>query len=167
MFRNDLPRARREGLNVQMLGAEIIVFDPATESAHALNGPAAFVWQHADGTRTVDEIACDMTRKFGAPADAQVVRYALDQLSKRHLMDETGVPAAPWQGMTRRQLLKRAVAGAIVLAVVTTIVVPSPAHAQSAACIPNGELCDEVIPCCPGTECAAAIDPICTDHMDK
>ena len=66
----DSPRARRDGLNVQVVGSEILVFDIANDTAHALNRPAAFVWQHADGTRTVDEIAREMGRgalRTGAP----------------------------------------------------------------------------------------------------
>lgn len=157
---NHLPRARREGLNVHAIGGEVLVFDTANETAHALNGPAAFVWQAADGTRTVDEIARAMSRQFGATADAQVVWYALEQLSKKNLLqDPMRVPVA-MQGLTRRQLLKRAVAGALLLAVVTSIAAPTPAHAQS-GCLDPGQNCIDTTQCCPTLVCCAAAGNTC------
>lgn len=160
--RNSLPRARRVGLNVQIMGQEVLLFDAIHETAHALNGPAAFVWQHADGTRTVDDIARAMSREFGAPADAQVVWYALEQLKKRQLLEMNSRVPIQWQGMTRRQFLTRVTAGAALLAVVTTIVVPSPAHAQSVACLPEHALCaDQPLPCCDPFECIVGVNPTC------
>jgi hypothetical protein len=116
------------------VGDEILVFDKTNETAHALNGPAAFVWQNANGDKTVDEIANEMTHAFGAQADEQVVWYALEQLNKRKLLEGQETMSALWQGLTRRQFLKRTVAGAVLLAVVTSILVPTPAHAQSGSC---------------------------------
>lgn len=153
------PRARREGLNVQAVGSEVLIFDTTDDTAHALNGPAAFVWQHADGTCTVDDIAREMTREFGAPADAQVVWYALEQLQKKQLLEAQLTAPVAWQGLTRRQFLKRATAGAVLLAVVTSIVAPSPIHAQS-ACIPEGEDCT-VGTCCRGLTCCPGLDRSC------
>lgn len=155
----DFPRARREGLNIQAIGNEVLVYDAAKETAHALNAPAAFVWQHADGTRTVDEIASEMTREFGAPADTQVVWYALEQLKRRQLLETQG--SVPLQGMTRRQFLKRATAGAVLLAVVATIVAPTPAHAQS-GCVGMGGDCTGLgAVCCAGLGCCVGAGPTC------
>lgn len=161
---NGLPRARQEGLNVQPIGDELLLFDCVSETAHTLNGPAAFVWQHADGTRTADEIAREMTHEFGTQADAQVVWYALDQLNRRQLLETQESASLDWQGMTRRQFLKRVTAGAVLLAVVTSIVAPTPAHAQSGVCIPEGVACDnQPLPCCPGLGCCVGAGPTCED----
>jgi hypothetical protein len=145
------PRARHDSLNVQVVGDEVLVFDLTNETAHALNKPAAFVWRHADGTRTIDEIAREMTREFGASADTQVVEYALQQLQKKHLLEQGFAVPRTWEGMTRRQFLKRATAGAVLLAVVTSIVAPAPVHAQS-GCISQGNDCSSGT-CCGGLEC--------------
>jgi hypothetical protein len=159
---NALPRARCEGLMTETLGSELVVFDRVNNSAHTLNGPAAFVWQHADGTRTADEIAREMTRAFGVEADAQVVWYALDQLNQRQLLETQGRMPPNWQSMNRRQLLKRVATGAVLLAAVTSIVVPTPAHAQSGVCIPEGVACDnQPLPCCPGLGCCVGAGPTC------
>lgn len=157
---NPLPRARHDGLNVQAIGSEVLIFDRESETAHALNGPAAFVWHYADGTRAVDEIAREMTREFGAQADASVVWYALEQLKRRHLLEPQSSVPSEWQGMTRRQFLKRATTGAILLAVVASIAAPSPVHAQS-GCIAEGESCVGPTPCCPGLGCCVGAGPTC------
>ena len=129
-----LPCARRDNIVVQSVGDEVLVLDKTNDSAHALNGPAAFVWQQADGMRTIEQIAANMSREFGATADAQVVWYALDQLGKRNLLRENiNIPDGA-QAINRRQFLKRAVVGAVLLAVVTSIVAPPPAFAQSGSC---------------------------------
>ncbi len=159
--KNHLPRARRDELNVNAVGAELLVYDRTSDQAHVLNGPAAFVWQHADGTRTVDEIARNMTHAFGANADAQVVWYALDQLQKKQLLETQAPVPAQWQGLTRRQFLKRATAGAVLLAVITSIVAPTVAHAQS-GCIGEGGACGGVSDvCCAGLGCCTSLHPTC------
>ena len=152
---NQIPRARREGLNVQVLETETLVFDTRDDTAHVLNSPAAFVWGLSDGTKSVDEIATAMTAKFGTQADAQVVLYALDQLNKRNLMDGYTRPSAIWHGMTRRQFLARATAGAVLLAVVTSLATPSPAHAQSGCLTENTSCISNPTGCCSGLICCS------------
>ena len=152
------PQARRTALTVQNIGDEVLVFDAANETAHALNKPAAFVWQNADGTRTVEQLARDMTCEFGTPADVQVVWYALEQLSKKQLLESP--MAMPTAGMTRRQFLKRATAGAVLLAVVTSIVAPTPAHAQS-GCTGLGGTCVTTEECCGTLQCCVGVGPTC------
>lgn len=143
------PRARRDNLRVQLVADEVLVFDSQRDEAHVLNRPAAFVWQNADGTRTLAEIAQAMTVEFGTPADVQTVRYALEQLDKKHLLDgETRSPFTT-PPLSRRQFLGRAAAGAALLAVVTSIVAPSPAHAQS-GCVGEGGACSDTAQCCQG-----------------
>lgn len=156
MTRDVFPRARTQGVNAHTMGGEVLLFDTSNDTAHALNGPAAFVWQNADGTRTVDELAQLMTREFGTTADAQVVWYALEQLKKRELLENHVSAPVEWQGMTRRQFLKRATAGAVLLAVVTSIVAPTPAHAQS-GCVQQGGGCADSNQCCPGLVCCPSI----------
>jgi hypothetical protein len=141
-------------LNVHAVGGEVLLFDPRDDTAHALNKAAAFVWQHADGTRTVDDIARAMSDEFSAPADAQTVWYALEQLQKRDLLETSVNVPAPLRGLTRRQFLARATGGAVLLAVVSSILAPTPAHAQS-GCMSIGQSCAASaccadLDCCPG-----------------
>lgn len=161
MDSNTFPRARRADLKVQAVDDELLLFDTVNETAHALNGPAAFVWSQADGTRTIEQLASAMTRRFGTPADPQVVWYALGQLQRRELLEAPEVLPVQMRGMTRRQFLTRAAAGATLLAVVTSILTPSPAHAQS-ACLEEGALCIDIrIPCCGDLGCCVGLGATC------
>lgn len=156
-----LPLARRDGLTIETVGDEVLILDSTSNTVHLLNRPAAFVWQQADGTRTPDEIAQAMTRAFGASADPQIVWYALERLDKKHLL-ETRLPAPlSAQGITRRQFLKRAAAGAVLLAVVTSIVTPTTAEAQS-ACSPADGSCNSDGDCCRGLFCCVPINTCLT-----
>ena len=50
------PRAKAEGLIVQELPDEVLVYDTARDEAHCLNETVAAVWKHCDGKTTVAEI---------------------------------------------------------------------------------------------------------------
>ena len=51
------PRSRKEGLVIEELGDEILIYDTVNDRAHTLNRTAALVWKLCDGKRTVSEIA--------------------------------------------------------------------------------------------------------------
>jgi hypothetical protein len=121
-------------LIVEELPDELMVYDPDRNKAFCLNQTAAFVWKHADGTKTVDEIAAVMTKELAKPVTAEMVQFALDVLAKDGLLEasETG-PAIP-AGVTRRELLQKFGVGAMALPAVSVLFVsPMKAHASSAA----------------------------------
>lgn len=53
-------------------GDEGILFDPVDRKIHVLNATAVVVWQLADGTREVGEIAAEIARRFEPPEGAAV-----------------------------------------------------------------------------------------------
>lgn len=147
-----MPRARRDELLVQVVSDELMVFDSTSERASVLNATAAFVWNHADGTRSVSDIAAAMSESFQTPIDTRVVWYAIDQLSKKNLMQDRAPVPAQYAHLTRRDLLTKAgwVGAALAIPVVITILAPTPAHAQSCALLPNGSACSQPFDCCSG-----------------
>ena len=50
------PIARQNGLVVQEMPDEVLVYDLDTNKAHCLNGSAALVWKSCDGNNTVADI---------------------------------------------------------------------------------------------------------------
>ena len=123
------PRARREGLVVDSIDNEVLVFDEAAQRMHCLNRAAALVWEYCDGTTEVAAMAARLGRDLGAEADDEVVSFALRQLADQDLLEEA--PPLPSGGVTRRQLLARLGVAAVIVPVVTSIVAPHPAAAQS------------------------------------
>ena len=51
------PRARRQGLVAQPLDDDIVVYEADAGTAHRLDRVLAQIWQAADGTRTLTELA--------------------------------------------------------------------------------------------------------------
>jgi hypothetical protein len=74
------PRARKDGLIVQNLPDETLVYDLERDRAHCLNQTAAFVWQHCDGRSNAAEIARAPSDKTKQPVDEKLVWLAIHQL---------------------------------------------------------------------------------------
>ena len=145
-----VPRARIEGLVIQELPDEVLVYDRERDKAHCLNQTAALVWKYCDGKTTIPTIAKRLQRDLKADrVDEKVVWYALEQLSKDHLLEENIVPPALLGGMTRRQMVRvLGLAAVVAVPLVTSIVAPTPA--QAATCLPSGAACTGSAQCCSG-----------------
>jgi len=144
-----LPQARQDGLLVQAIDDEVIVYDTERHKAHCLNRTAALVWEHCDGQTTAADMTRHLARELQAPVDHRVVLLAVEQLGKAHLLTEVSRPPT---GLSRREVLKRlGVAAAVAIPLVTTI--RTPVAAQGASCIPAGEACMTTSQCCPGSAC--------------
>lgn len=147
--RNTKPVARKEGLVVQELPDEVLVYDLDRDKAHCLNQTAAMVWQHCDGTASTAEIARSMGDKLQTPVDEKVVWLALDQLGRNELLATQPVPPSFLAGLNRREMVRvLGIAAAVAIPVVTSIVAPTPAQANS--CIPSGGSCTSGAQCCSG-----------------
>ena len=134
-----MPRARQEGLIIEDLPGEVLVYDSERDRAHCLNQTAALVWKYCDGKTTVSSMAQHLERDLNTTnVDERVVSYALEQLSKDHLLEESFVAAAMLSGLTRRQMVRTlGIAAVIAVPVVTSIVVPT-AHAAVSCTSPGG-----------------------------
>lgn len=145
-----MPRARQRGLIIEDLPGEVLVFDSERDRAHCLNQTAALVWKYCDGKTTVSQMARNLERDLNTPnVDERMVSYALEQLSRDHLLDESFVPAAMLSGLTRRQMVRTlGIAAVIAVPVVTSIVVPTARAATT--CTSPGGACTGGATCCSG-----------------
>ncbi len=141
------PRARKDGLIVQNLPDETLVYDLERDRAHCLNQTAAFVWQHCDGQSSAKEIARALNQKIKQPVDKKLVWLAIDQLGRSHLLTET--PALPPHvaGLNRREVMRAlGLSAAVAIPLVASIVAPMPA--QAATCKADGQSCTSPLECC-------------------
>jgi len=145
-----LPRARQEGLVIEELAGEVLVYDSERDKAHCLNQTAALVWKYCDGRTTASSMARRLERELKtSKVDEKVVWFALDQLSKDHLLDETFVPPGILNGLSRRQMVRvLGIAAVVAVPLVTTIVVPTARAATS--CQAPGSQCGTSSQCCSG-----------------
>jgi hypothetical protein len=144
------PLARKEGLVVQPVDGETVVYDSTTDAAYVLSPAATAVWQACDGTRTVKDLTQVLSPD--TPKREQVVWFTLGQLNG--LLEEQVTLPPELVGTSRRQFLIKSglVAAAVTIPLVTRMVTPTPARAQSA----NGFCCDcggSIVPTSSCSEC--------------
>lgn len=157
---NIIPTARKKELVVEELSNsnEVLIYDLERHKALCLNYTAAEVWKLCDGNSSVSSITKALNAEPGIQVDEDVVWYALDQLSKNHLLEERPTVR---RRLSRREMLKKAgTTAALVLPVVTSIVAPMAAQAQSCSTLlqPSGPSC------CPGLSCVQV--PLLGCHCD-
>jgi hypothetical protein len=142
--------ARTEGLVVEEIGDELVVYDLDTDEAHSLDSSAAAIWRACDGTATPPAIAARLN------LDDAAVQATLTHLAELDLL--TGEAPAVTVTHSRRAVLRRGLvagaAGAAAIPVIRSIVTPAPAHAQSGGLIPIGEPCTTSSQCVGGCCCS-------------
>ena len=140
------PRRRKQGLAVQNLPNEVLVYDLDRHRAHCLNEAAATVWRHCDGKTTVSQMARMLQDELDVSADPELVRYAIDRLARARLLEGASGVARYSRRDFMARLKKLGLAASVTLPVVSSIVSPTPAHAMS--CVQEGQ-CGAVGNCVP------------------
>lgn len=125
------PMAVSSGFVTQELDGEMLAYNLATHKAFALNETSALVWQHADGKRTVSDIARAMGKKRHHEVSEELVWLALDDL-KKHGLIAVGESELERPPLERRELIKKAaLSTAMALPVIMAITAPRSAAAQT------------------------------------
>lgn len=127
------PKARHDNILVQEVGSELVVYDRERHVAHSLNQPAAFVWQHCDGQTTIADLATMLEKEMHLPVDEEFIWLILDQLENNCLLREAVKQPKDGRRISRRRATQKLGQGALMLVtpIVMSLVVPTPAMAQS------------------------------------
>lgn len=137
------PLSRKKDIVVQDLNGEILIYDLKSNKALCLNETSALVWQACDGNKSVNEISESIGKKLNQPANEDLIWLALDQLKKENLIENSDELASHFSGMSRREAIKKVgLATMIALPIVTGLVAPKAAMAQSLAAICAAQMCD-------------------------
>jgi hypothetical protein len=75
-----LPRARHDGLLVEMVGEELLLYDQDSHTAHCLSPIAAWLWRQCDGERDITELAAL------SGANESLLTDALHELHEKDLL---------------------------------------------------------------------------------
>src|SRR5205085_11547643 len=105
MNRSQVPVARKQGLVVQEMPEEVLIYDLDTNKAHCLNKTAAFVWKSCDGNKSVADITKSFSNDFGSSVDEDFVWLAIEQLGDKNLLNES--LQTSFKGQTRREVIKK------------------------------------------------------------
>ena len=125
-----LPQARKEGLLIEMLPDEVLVYDLDRKEAHCLNQTAALIWNHCDGRTSVQDIAHVLQKHSEQTIEEDVVWFGLRQLHKASLMEGSLESPDDRPRISRRELVKR-IGLAVSIPLVATIVAPTASAALS------------------------------------
>lgn len=158
------PKARTEGLIVEDLDDEVLVYDMDRDRAHCLNSTAALVWKLCNGRRGASDIAGELQRTIQPPdkknsrrgikaqpaeGTEELVWLALDQLSRDHLLDKETFTAARVPLISRREAIRRVgIGAAIAIPIVASITAPT--AVQAGSCRASGSNCGTGSQCCSG-----------------
>lgn len=144
------PIARNNGLVIQEMPDEVLVYDLDSNKAHCLNETAAFVWKSCDGSNSVADIVREFEANAGGRVSEDFVWLAIDQLHENGLM-EAGTESR-FAGQSRRDVLKKiGLASMVALPVIASLVTPqSVLAAGSCGCTAPGQ-CGLLPPGCPST----------------
>ena len=150
--RRTVPAARKEGLVIQDLADEVLVYDIERHKAHCLNQTAAWIWRRCDGRATVAALARLLEVESKAPVDEGIIWLGLEQLERDQLLSGQVPRPSAASRMSRRELVGRlSLIAAITLPLVTSMV--SPAAGQAASCFGSGHACTNSAQCCTGLNC--------------
>ena len=141
------PLARKEGLLVEELSDEVLIYDLDRSKAHCLNQAAALVWKHCDGETSVAEIVQILGATLNAPVDEETVWFGLREMGSRHLLQKQVLPASGKVRISRRELIHR-VGLAVSVPLVVSVLAPTASASTScvgAFCTASGPTC--VAPC--------------------
>lgn len=119
MKKTQIPMARKEGLVLQEMPDELLVYDLETNKAHCLNQTASTVWKACNGENTVGEIA-----KMFEGSNEDLVWLALDQLAEYNLLQKP--LKSKFEGISRREMIKKvSITGAVALPIIAMLSFPT------------------------------------------
>lgn len=149
MKNSQLPVARKNGLVVQEMPDEVLVYDLDTNKAHCLNQTAALVWKSCDGNNTVSDIANLFEAQMGGNVTEDFVWLAIDQLNENNLLEAE--IKSNLEGQSRRDVIKKiGLATMVGIPVIASLVAPPNALASaSCACVTPGGCATQAT--CPST----------------
>jgi len=135
MKNSQFPVARKNGLVVQEMPDEVLVYDLDTNKAHCLNQTAALVWKSCDGKNTVSDITNLFEAQMGGNVNEDFVWLAIDQLNENNLLEQE--IKSNFEGQSRREVIKKiGLATMIGIPVIASLVAPPNALATaSCACV--------------------------------
>jgi hypothetical protein len=146
------PISRKTNVVVQDLKMEVLIYDLTINKAFCLNETSALVYQFSDGTKTVAEISDLMSVKLKTKVSEDLVYLALSELRKEDLLENEAEVFDHFVGLTRRQIIKRVgLASMVMLPVISSLVAPNAALAQSGGTFTIGQSCTAPSQCASGT----------------
>jgi hypothetical protein len=109
-----------------------LIYDLKINKAFSLNETCAMVWAECDGEKSIAEIASTLSRRTKGLVNEEVVWLALETLQKQDLLTSKDQVQANFNGLSRRQIIKRVgLASMIAFPAIASVTAPTALMAQS------------------------------------
>jgi hypothetical protein len=153
------PQRRVSEIVEQELDKEILLYDLRNHKAFCLNETSALIWDLCDGQKSVPEISQQLSSTLKTPVTEDFVWLAIEQLSRENLIVNRYELKSDFNGLSRREMVKKAGLSTVVaLPLVSSVISPTPAQAQSGpTCLAPSTLFE----CCNG-----GLD-LCTPYCEQ
>lgn len=127
-----LPKAKTDNILTQAVDNELLIYNLKNHRAVCLNQTSAMVWRECDGTKSIAEISDIMSMRLSTMIGEDFVRLALGELKKEKLLENSDELDDLLAGLSRREMVKKVgLASMVALPIVSSIVAPNAAMAQS------------------------------------
>lgn len=121
-----LPLSRFNNIVVQNLSDEVLIYDLLSNKAYYLNATSTTVFNACDGKTTLADL------KAKSQLTDDLIFLALDELKKAELLEKDVQYSSPFDGMSRREVIRKVgLSSLIALPVISSVIAPTAAHAQS------------------------------------
>ena len=149
-----LPSMRTANLVVKELSNEILIYDLEKNKAFCLNETARLIMDECDGVKSIDEAAESLNRKLKAGISEEMIWMVIEQLKNANFIKQEYEIPVQTTRVTRRKILQSAATLGIALPIITSLVAPTAAHAQS-NCLGGEQSCinENDTSCCQGFIC--------------
>src|SRR4051794_38403569 len=123
-----LPQRREDGLLIEHLPDETVVYDRTRHAAHCLDLLSSRVWEHCDGRTSPAGLVEILRGEPGVTVDETIVRLILEQLGEAGLLRERPRQTPPARtGRRTRRTAARELALLGLGGVVMSLAAPTPA----------------------------------------
>jgi Coenzyme PQQ synthesis protein D (PqqD) len=127
------PQRRETNDNIVVeIDGEVLIYDKNTKKSFCLNKTSTLIWELCDGKNSLSDISRIMGEKLSASVNEELVWLALEQLHQENLIEhQIDVPDS-LTALSRRQVIRKiSLAAAVVLPLISQVVSPIAANAQS------------------------------------
>ena len=146
---DELKRSRfnRRPLIVKQMGAEWVLYDEPTSTAHCLHGVAAEIWTACEQETSGSDIKLALRSDRPDLRDEDILA-TINEMLKLGILEES--TSSEGVSVSRRDLVRKlGLTAAIAVPIAITSVLVPPA-AAAASCGHLGSTCSGTKPCCPG-----------------
>ena len=159
------PKCRQNDLVIQHLNGEVLIYDLAVHRAFCLNEASALVWQACNGQNTISDISHAVSKNLKTTVGDDFVWLALERLKKEDLITDGDEIKPDFNGLSRREVIKRiGLSSMVALPMIASLVAPSAIHAASTNCPTStfctcfgsftvGQTCGGLLAGCPSPGC--------------